>query len=912
MILHSVHIEHWRCIARLDLEELPAGVIVLHGPNRTGKSSVLRALRACLFDFDHDTTRAELKNSLPYNGSGPPRVTVVFETGGIRYRIAKVFSRKADGLARLEKEEAGRWRVLEDAPKEASRRTRELLGTEKSQAGLNQLLWLDQGVISLPEAGQLDGSLEKRLVGVLGLMVTGHDLGFKKALDKRCEHWFGVRGEHRPTSPVNVWKREREERQVILDEQLARLREVENAINALAACEGQLPSLRQAVGRAREELSTLQSEREQSRQRRVQHQQAARDCQLVEQQAATARKRLKEYEEAVSRWEKAEEQASLAQTRLQQAKDERERIASEHARIAAELKAGREAEELHQNERLEIEDCRTLLTLTQGQTRLAQAQERARQLQETIATLELEAGAAPPEEALLTSLQNMQRRIVELRAQLRAEALSLSLTAITPLTVRLSPDGRPADEHTLAPGESSTWPVREHAILELPGVGRVEIARSQKNSGLDRIAHELDRLEREYREAVLAHGEQPDLEGCLDRLQERRFSHQIIVDKLATARQDLQRAAPSGMRALKAEWVRLHKQSHLVLENRPHLASWQPDEDDVRARLSHFEQRQAVFQKVRKDRERAERQAAEGLQTAQAYYQQQHGQYIAVRTTAQNARAECERIGDRSSFLAASEEAEAALAAAQARLAAALLTEAEQSVEQRCRDAEEAVRLREERLEQVTNEMSRQRGRLEGSEGLHTRLMEAETAVCEAEDAIARESLEAAAHLRLRALFEECRDDQVQAVMGPIANRVLHWAKALGLSDYQEVRFGERFLPEGILLGETAPEAVRSLAEESYGTGEQLGLLVRLALGGLLARDEPALAILDDPLAHADTVKHRRILDILRLAAEGSPGSTPPAGPLQVLIFTCHPDRFDYLAGARQIDLARMIVREPC
>ena len=43
-----------------------------------------------------------------------------------------------------------------------------LLGAEKSTAGLNQLLWLAQGEIGLPERGKLDDSLAQRLVQVLG------------------------------------------------------------------------------------------------------------------------------------------------------------------------------------------------------------------------------------------------------------------------------------------------------------------------------------------------------------------------------------------------------------------------------------------------------------------------------------------------------------------------------------------------------------------------------------------------------------------------------------------------------------------------------------------------------------------------------------------------------------------------
>src|SRR5207249_9377738 len=112
MIIRGIHVEHWRCIAKLDLDELPCGIVVLHGPNRTGKSSLVKALRGCLFDFDHDTTRLELKNSLPWNNNGPPKLEVEFETAGQIYRITKVFSKKNDGLTKLEQQCDGRWRVV--------------------------------------------------------------------------------------------------------------------------------------------------------------------------------------------------------------------------------------------------------------------------------------------------------------------------------------------------------------------------------------------------------------------------------------------------------------------------------------------------------------------------------------------------------------------------------------------------------------------------------------------------------------------------------------------------------------------------------------------------------------------------------------------------------------------------------
>src|SRR5262249_54916022 len=151
----------------------------------------------------------------------------------------------------------GDWSVVERSPKEATRRVRELLGAERSEQGLNQLLWLDQGVMTLPDASKLDASLEKRLANVLGVMVTGADVGFKQELDKRYSRWFGVRGEHRPTSPVTELQKQLEERLKKLAELQAKFREVEQAIRDLDDCQNALPGAQASLAAGRQELADL-------------------------------------------------------------------------------------------------------------------------------------------------------------------------------------------------------------------------------------------------------------------------------------------------------------------------------------------------------------------------------------------------------------------------------------------------------------------------------------------------------------------------------------------------------------------------------------------------------------------------------------------------------------------------------
>jgi DNA repair exonuclease SbcCD ATPase subunit len=911
VILRGIHIAHWCCIARLDLDDLPLGNVVLYGPNRTGKSSLLKAVRGCLFDLDHDTGRAELKSSLPWNGAGPPQVSVEFETAGQIFRITKIYSKRIDGLATLERKAGDQWQVVEASPREAARRTRELLGTDKSQLGLNQLLWLDQGIVSLPAARDVDPSLEKRLVSVLGVMVTGRDLGFKQALDKRADRWFNVRGGHRPTSPVTLLSREKEERQKRLAEQQARFREVEQAILDLDNCERRLPACERELEEARKELDELFQEKEHSIQRRQEYQQAVKDCRRAEEEMATAEEMAKTYQETKSRWQAAEQESAQGEIAAQTARQEQDRLSAEHANKKQQLHQAREAEDDYQQARGELEDRRELLRLAQQRERMVKDLEAAQALLQEIDAREVEIQKAPaPDKEALESLRGNRREAESLRNQLRTQGLTVTINLHQPASLHLQVDGGSAEKADLPPDRGQTWLVQQRARIDIADLGTLEVTRNQESIDLKRAAERLAQLDREYRDILLAFDELADDETCLNRLTERRVLREKALSELQAARKALDQVAPEGLKALESELTQMDRQREIICQRQPALGDWVPTEGELQQRERQFQAHSNELQKARKSLEEAEQKLAQDLHRASDRFWEWNERAATAKATAQAAREHLQRLGDEDALEVKRKQTQENLVACQARVREAALTEAEQSIEDRCQAAEDAFRCRNERLTELKGELKRHRGRLEGSEGLHTRLADAEAAVLEIDEALAKETRAASAHKRLRDLFQECRDCQIQHVMEPIAGRVLGWARTLGLGDYREVRFGDRFLPEGLVPENGQPEALRGLGEESYGTVEQLGLLIRLALGGVLARDEPVVTILDDPLAHADPIKHRRMLDLLRLAAEGNPAWEPPAGRMQILILTCHPDRFDYFAGAYQIDLASLIVRE--
>jgi hypothetical protein len=92
-----------------------------------------------------------------------------------------------------------------------------------------------------------------------------------------------------------------------------------------------------------------------------------------------------------------------------------------------------------------------------------------------------------------------------------------------------------------------------------------------------------------------------------------------------------------------------------------------------------------------------------------------------------------------------------------------------------------------------------------------------------------RESIEKDAVDRLYELFEECREKQLVTLMGPIHDRVLNWMRVLDIGDYKEVRFRDAFLPDKLVRRDGTAEF--SIDEESTGAQEQIGMLVRVALG---------------------------------------------------------------------------------
>lgn len=145
MWLKSIAIENFQQYEKpFELKGLSSGINVIYGDNEAGKSTLLRALRAILFDRFNGMGADDFAG---YKG-GSPEVKIEFELNGNSYSLEKIFSKKKDGRAVLTNEKGVQW-----TGSEAEIQLAELLkfenverGLAKSeQQGIYGVLWVEQG-----------------------------------------------------------------------------------------------------------------------------------------------------------------------------------------------------------------------------------------------------------------------------------------------------------------------------------------------------------------------------------------------------------------------------------------------------------------------------------------------------------------------------------------------------------------------------------------------------------------------------------------------------------------------------------------------------------------------------------------------------------------------------------------------
>ncbi len=891
MILRRVELKHFRRHNRPVEFTLDERMTIVHGPNEAGKSTLFQALQYAFFRRS-GAGGADIETLAPWDTSGlAPTVIVDFAHGGVEYRLEKWWGpRGGTQLSTLDT--AGKatpfmgadaddfvTKIFEgDPPGKGA-----FSGFQGRHLGLAQLLFAPQGRI--PILGDekdlaLNSSAQARLSQAIGAAgQTEREAQIAQRIKKAYDATFKGDGQPRKTAPSPALAEE--------------LRQLDEEIRCRAAGVSELEALAVAL-RDAEDSSDARSAAAAEAQARVQAERPRfRDAVKLKGALDSARAAhnaaAKAYAEAVER------KRAIGETQeLLAAEEGNERkLAAALAESEAALReatAAHDAAQLTLNEatsedtelaawRRRLEEANRAERLRGEREKLARQQLDVAAYDGNIASKAEELGALPEiDDATISELEGLIKRSRDLTAQLEAARTSVTFTPERAFPIRWTAAGIEREE-TAPAGEPARFigdgPIR----LEIEGVGAIEVrgpvadlaaAQSQLSKANQRIA---------AIEAAAGTADTSELRVARERAAVLRRE----IEELKAARSD--RLSGADPRAIAS---RITTIDALLAE-----AGADDDRDALSVRISEREQaNEAKREAARAEFERSALVLSVARKRSDddkaAYAQLREQKLTPLRETLKRLLAnesDEQRAAQLSDAYQKDQTATLALEAAVAAYApyaeladpAAALEEVEAQAETLAKLAREA----EGECARLRASLEAKRNAAPGAE-----LSEYEEQRERVRRDLERAQKEERALKRLYVLVKTADDQRVAAYAAPVLARVGPW--------YERI-FGRRL--EGLQISEHhAMEQLQvdgvhhpiDVTELSFGAIDQLGLLVRLGYASLLTAPDrlgrmPVL--LDDPLVHADEVRRRRLLLVLRELAEQA----------QIVIFTCRPE--DY-AGA--------------
>jgi len=872
------------------LDGIENGLNVVVGPNEMGKSTLLDALRAALFEKYSSKAQPITALQNDRNQAGPV-VELAFELDDGVYRITKRFVKKP--YARLSCPDG---RTLEgDAAEDA---LRDLLGFDEpgktgakaETLGMWNVLWVQQGhsfgALDLPQSARanLHSALESEVGTVLG---GRRGRALPQAIEKQLGELVTSGGK-----PRGAYKEL-----------------IDNSETLASEVEG----LR---GR-REELSRTLDQLEQAQETLARLSTGDRD-EADETELADARKRHGYLAELEARIAAANSDLALKQRNLEQANQAlaartalRQAIADEEEAVETARKGLDDVRGREKEARARLDELRTavfeaeaavttadnavshqrrILAAVERQGRIRELEgrhEKAAAAEERQRKARQEAAAILATDEALTEIRDAAKTLETIESRLSAAATRITFDMAADALLGIEVDGRKVavdDPPVQAIGPTT---------ITIPGQGRITVEPAVKDR---------DKLRDQQRKArtALETAFQTGGVKTVDDAEEQHRIRQKLVQDGELARQEAALHAPgtddhdAGAEALAGyiESLQLILTRDLAALEIDTLPAKKDVDTALRTALEQAEEARSAVDTARA--------ALGGPEEALGALQTEFG---TVRTRYDDSGA---RLEKRRAELAAA-EADQADATLQAAIEAAEKAVSDQEdiiaglKDQRTDETVPQLEARIGRLEQAIKDRREKRGNLkETIAGLRSHIEVLEGAgLDEAIEQKARE-LESATDERRRtdrevqvlglllATLRAAEQEAKERYLSPVLNRVRPYLQLLFPG--AEITIDEDLRIVGVTREAGYAEAFHHL---SMGTQEQIAVLIRLAFAEMLVEQgHPATVILDDALVFSDDRRMNRMFDILNMAARN----------VQVVIFTCREQLFEELGG-RQLSL---------
>ena len=884
MKLRKLSVNHLkRFTVPTQLGDLSDGLNLVVGPNELGKSTLLDALRAVL--FERYSSRARPIIALQNDRSDmAPVVELVFEINGGEYTLTKRFVKSA--YAKLQCPDGT---TLE--ADSAENELRNLLGfaeagnrgATSATLGMWGVLWVLQGQSfgrpDLPDSAlaSLSAGLESEVGTVLGGR-RGRELpqvieqrqgelvtaarrqprgAYKDALDNVSELekrlieqqqqklQMSETLEHLATTAASLTRLEDGSQDRIDQEELKEARE---QLGEVMRHDLQLEA-------ARSELQNLQGQLEQAE--RAQSERASRRAELKADQ-----EKLRQDTERLEELQQHQGESSDALDELRQAATNAE--AAVEAAVQSEARWRRILDRITRSVEL-IDLLRQQSAVEAAQERLTDAQRQAEQIKVTDESLQ--------------RIRQSTDAAEQANARLSVAATRVTFDIPSDRLTGIEADGVPLTD------PPRTVEAVEPVAITIPGLGRILI----EPAVADR--DQLLRAEREAKAELYAELSEVGAKTLAEAqiLRDQRRDLEVTAD---AAQQELERIAPhDGVPTLQPRIDELRK----TLEGLPEDEDT-PQKEQAEAALGSA---QTELQKARGE-ERVAREAVDEKARAVSDLM------VEVRTLQNTVDSQTELVERRDEQLQSDAEgvpdqllAEACETAAQAvadqkqtvsSLEAERPASARTQLEARISRLQAAIEQRESARVELRIESVRLRERIEAHDSAGI------------DEAIEHTQHELELSTRRREHFEReievldllaetlrtAESDARERYLAPVVNRIHPYLQMLFPN--AEISIGEDLYITGMSRHAGYEESFDHL---SMGTQEQIAVLVRLAFAEMLIdQGAPAAVILDDALVFSDDQRMRLMFDILSHAAQR----------VQILVFTCRAQLFEGL-GAHQLQL---------
>jgi len=475
------------------------------------------------------------------------------------------------------------------------------------------------------------------------------------------------------------------------------------------------------------------------------------------------------------------------------------------------------------------------------------------------------------------------------KAETTLQASLIRLT-VRPLQATTATRKSPVETKVISAGEDATFTGSPEVSINIEGFGSIHAAGPEMD--VDALRDEVTEANNKLAKLTQPYGTQDP-----DRLQLLRDQAKDLDQKIEALRDQIEELlGEDTMEDLQGQVAELDAR---ILERTGRFPAW-------RAQPPALSDLQAALEEQRKEIETAVVQAEDAFDQAQAGAQAVEKRHTETEAGLRNARLNLDAANGRLTNLTKDDLADDARQTA--RQEALMAWEAARNQAKDCEtklavigeDPQKSLEKLERQFQaqEVTEATARDdenkaEGRLQtlAAEGAYSKLAACEEKLADLTDRIRREKLRMDALRLLHDTVESCKATAVAAVAAPVERTATRMFARVSGPRLGTVRFTDQFVPAGI-QPDALTEAV-DLDNLSGGEQEQLFLITRLALGQVLAKEERQLVVLDDVLNATDTGRLARLLVLLEEASD----------KLQIIILTCHPERYRALDGAAFFNL---------